>query len=94
MLVVACGSSSSPAAVPTPTMTVAAIPTARLSAADLLDWPEFGLNPQRSDVERKATGITAANVAHLRHLHVTLAGTVDSSPIYLHGAPVDGATTT
>ncbi len=59
--------------------------------AALLDWPEFGLNPQRSDASERATGITAANVAHLRQRTVALPGTVDSSPIYLHGASVDGA---
>ena len=38
-----------------------------------------------------ATGITSANVAHLRHITVSLPGTVDSSPIYLHEVSVDGA---
>ena len=61
------------------------------SAARLLDWPEFGLDPQRSGTTASSTGITAANVARLRHLSVTLPGTVDSSPIYLHGASVAGA---
>ncbi|MGN6373863.1 MAG: outer membrane protein assembly factor BamB family protein [Solirubrobacteraceae bacterium] len=56
----------------------------------LLDWPEFGLNPQRSDASGLSTGITAANVAHLHHVSVTLPGTVDSSPIYLHGVSVAG----
>src|SRR6202035_5366539 len=53
--------------------------------------PEFGLDAQRSDVSERATGITSANVAHLRRRTVSLAGTVDSSPIYLHGAHVAGA---
>jgi hypothetical protein len=57
----------------------------------LADWPEFGLDPQRSDATNAATGITAGNVGHLRHLRVELPGTVDSSPIYLHGALVGGA---
>jgi hypothetical protein len=87
----ACGSTV-PAEVHTPTVGVSAIPTAaRTAAAELLDWPEFGLNPQRSDVSELASGITAANVAHLRHISVQLPGTVDSSPIYLHGVSVDGA---
>ncbi len=91
MLVAACGSAT-PAEIPTPTVSIAAIPTAtRASTAELLDWPEFGLDPQRSDVSELASGITAANVAHLRHITVALAGTVDSSPIYLHGVSVDGA---
>jgi hypothetical protein len=87
----ACGSEIQ-AEVHTPTVSVAAIPTAtRSSSAELLDWPEFGLDPQRSDVSELATGISAANVAHLRHVTVKLPGTVDSSPIYLHGVSVDGA---
>ena len=91
VLLVACGSAA-PADVSTPTASVAAIPSApRASAEPLLDWPEFGLDPQRSDVSERATGITSANVAHLRHLTVALPGTVDSSPIYLHGVSVDGA---
>ncbi len=58
----------------------------------LTDWPEFGLNPQRSDATNRPTGITAANVGHLRSRRVKLPGTVDSSPIYLHGARVRGGT--
>ncbi len=57
----------------------------------LLDWSEFGLNPQRSDVSPLSTGITAANLTHLRRVTVRLPGTVDSSPIYLHAASVAGA---
>jgi hypothetical protein len=61
------------------------------STPRLLDWPEFGLDPQRSGTTGLSTGITAANVGHLRHVSVALPGTVDSSPIYLHGASVAGA---
>ncbi|MCW3024770.1 MAG: PQQ-binding-like beta-propeller repeat protein, partial [Solirubrobacterales bacterium] len=87
----ACGSSA-PADVTTPTAGSAAIPTpAASSAARLLDWPEFGLDPQRSNVSERATGITAANVARLRRRTVSLPGTVDSSPIYLHGVLVAGS---
>jgi hypothetical protein len=86
----ACGASA-PAAPPAPTVTAAAIPSAAPAGRRrLLDWPEFGLNPQRSDVSEDATAITSANVAHLRHLALSLPGTVDSSPIYLHGALVRG----
>jgi hypothetical protein len=86
----ACGSSV-PADISTPTAASAAIPSpARSTGARLLDWPEFGLDPQRSNVSERATGITSANVGHLRHVTVTLAGTVDSSPIYLHGLSVAG----
>jgi outer membrane protein assembly factor BamB len=55
-------------------------------------WPEFGLDPQRSDATETATGITAANVGRLRDRRITLPGTIDSSPIYLGGATVRGGT--
>jgi hypothetical protein len=87
----ACGSSGQ--ALVTRSADAAQIGTPATSAAGgrLLDWPEFGLDPQRSDVSERATGITASNVAHLHHASVRLPGTVDSSPIYLHGVTVDGA---
>jgi hypothetical protein len=67
--------------------------TARATAAGALtEWPEFGLDPQRSDATEASTGITAANVAKLRDRRITLPGTIDSSPIYLAGAQVRGAT--
>jgi len=65
--------------------------SARASDARLLQWPEFGLDPQRGDATEDATGVTSANVGRLRRLHLVLPGTVDSSPIYLHSALVDGA---
>ncbi|MGO9490458.1 MAG: PQQ-binding-like beta-propeller repeat protein [Solirubrobacteraceae bacterium] len=82
-----------PAEVSTPTTGSAAIPAPARAATGqtLQDWPEFGLDPQRSDVSEASTGITAANVAHLRRIRLSLPGTVDSSPIYLHGVTVDGA---
>jgi hypothetical protein len=89
--VTACGSTVT-ATLRTPTVSVTAIPvTAHAASAKLLDWPEFGLDPQRSDVSELASGITAANVAHLHHISVSLPGTVDSSPIYLHDVSVHGA---
>jgi len=89
-LVVACGNSA-PADISAPTASADAIPSpARASSGRLLDWPEFGLDPQRSDVSESATGITSANLARLRTTTVTLPGTVDSSPIYLHRAIVGG----
>jgi glucose dehydrogenase len=87
----ACGSSA-PADISTPTVGTAAIPSpAPVSAARLLDWPEFGLNAQRSDASSLSSGVTVANVAHLHRVTVSLPGTVDSSPIYLHEASVAGA---
>jgi outer membrane protein assembly factor BamB len=65
--------------------------SARTSGARLLQWREFGLDPQRGDATEDATGITSANVGRLRRLRLMLPGTVDSSPIYLHSALVDGA---
>jgi PQQ-like domain len=73
-----------------PASTYPAIPTAASSTTRLVRWPEFGLDPQRSDVSEDATGITAANVGHLHRHTVTLGGTVDSSPIYIHGVALPG----
>jgi hypothetical protein len=84
-LVAAVGSGSGSSAV--------AGSTARAgTGAELAVWPEFGLDPQRSDATEAATGITAANVGKLRDRRVTLPGTIDSSPIYLAGAEVRGGT--
>jgi hypothetical protein len=90
-LLSACGNSAA-VDVPARMPATAAIPSpAHLSTTPLLDWPEFGLNPQRSDVSSLSTGITAANVGHLHRVTVNLPGTVDSSPIYLNEAGVAGA---
>jgi hypothetical protein len=62
------------------------------SSGALSAWPEFGLDPQRSDATDASTGITAANIGKLRDRRVTLPGTIDSSPIYLGGATVRGGT--
>ena len=56
------------------------------------DWTRFGWDARRSNDDPKATGITAANVGSLKRQQVELPGTVDSSPIYLHGVRVGGAT--
>lgn len=91
MALAACGSSA-PADMSTPTEGTTVIPSpAHASVARLLDWPEFGLNPARSNASGLSTGITAANVAHLHRVTVSLPGTVDSSPVYLHEASVAGA---
>jgi hypothetical protein len=90
-LVGACGSDA-PAQVSTPTARESAIPAPAVRATQpLLDWPEFGLDPPRSDSSERATGISAANVTRLRRITVSVGGTVDSSPIYLHAALVGGA---
>ncbi|MGA8745516.1 MAG: PQQ-binding-like beta-propeller repeat protein [Solirubrobacterales bacterium] len=64
---------------------------ASTAGAELTDWPEFGLDPQRSDASNRPTGITAANLNRLSAQRISLAGTADSSPIYLHGVSVAGA---
>jgi outer membrane protein assembly factor BamB len=55
------------------------------------DWTRFGYDAARHNAGPKNTGITAANVGRLRRQRVTLAGTVDASPIYLRGVKVRGA---
>ena len=49
------------------------------------DWPQFS-----HDASAQNTGITAANVGKLHRQVVLIDGTVDSSPIYLHGAIIGG----
>lgn len=61
------------------------------AAIELTEWPEFGLNPQRSDATNSSTGITATNVRSLRAQTISLPGTVDSSPIYLHDVLAAGS---
>jgi DNA-binding beta-propeller fold protein YncE len=91
-LLAACGSSgrtlvSSRAAVEQ----IDAPAEASASGGELFDWPEFGLDPQRSDTTAQPSGVTAAGLAHMHRTSVRLPGTVDSSPIYLHGVSVAGA---
>jgi putative pyrroloquinoline-quinone binding quinoprotein len=61
-------------------------------AASGHDWPRFGWSASRSSAPAFATGITAANVRSLVRQQVGLDGTVDSSPVYLHGVRVGGTT--
>jgi hypothetical protein len=56
------------------------------------DWTRFGWDARRSNDDPNATGITAANVGSLTRQQVQLPGTVDASPIYLHGVTIGGAT--
>ena len=91
LLAAACGSAA-PADTSTPTAAPSAIPASAATGGAVLDWPEFGYDPQRSDFAAGSTGITAANVARLHRRTVSLPGTVDSSPVYLHAAAVAGGT--
>ncbi len=54
------------------------------------DWTRFGYDGRRSDDYPYRTGITSGNVGSLRRQQVRLPGTVDASPIYLHGVEVGG----
>src|SRR6266513_1515242 len=65
-------------------------PLAAAAAAACLLLGACGRNAP-ADVATPTTGITSANVARLRRRAVTLPGTVDSSPIYLHGVLVGAA---
>jgi hypothetical protein len=61
-------------------------------AASTHDWTRFGWNASRSNAPAFATGISASNLGSLVRKQVQVDGTVDSSPIYLHGVQVGGAT--
>jgi hypothetical protein len=52
------------------------------------DWTRYGFNAQRSNVGPSRVGFRSP--ARLRHRQVRLPGTVDSSPIYLHGVQAGG----
>ncbi len=54
------------------------------------DWPMAGFSPARSYSGPAVTGITRKNIGRLRRQQVTLPGTVDSMPIYLHDVRVAG----
>src|SRR2546423_2110288 len=64
------------------------IPVNRVASTH--DWTRFGWDAGRSSASPDETGITAKNVATLRRQQVQLDGTVDASPIYLHGVRVNG----
>jgi putative pyrroloquinoline-quinone binding quinoprotein len=54
------------------------------------DWPTFGGNPHRPSATNAPTALTAARVPGLKRQTVDLPGTVDSTPIYLHGVTAGG----
>jgi outer membrane protein assembly factor BamB len=54
------------------------------------DWPMAGFSPARTYSGPVVTGITSKNVGRLRRQQVSLPGTVDSMPIYLHDVNVAG----
>src|SRR2546430_4133627 len=84
----ACGAASSRES--TDSASAQAAPVQRRASTH--DWTRFGWDASRSNASGDATGITAANVSTMRRQQVNLDGTVDASPIYLHGVSVKGAT--
>jgi len=70
----------------------AARPTPEATTAAGHDWTRFGWDAGRSNASTDDTGITAANVGTLHRQQVTIDGTVDASPIYLHDVQVNGRT--
>ncbi|HET9126174.1 MAG TPA: PQQ-binding-like beta-propeller repeat protein [Solirubrobacteraceae bacterium] len=83
----ACGAAHPSASA---TRSSARSPVATVSSAAIASqWPEFGVNPQRTDVG-SSTAITAANAGALRTRTVMLDGVADSSPIALNGVRVHG----
>jgi hypothetical protein len=88
----ACACGGAPVAGSDATTTGSAGAAATTAGSELTDWPEFGLDPQRGDATSQPTGITAANVGRLSDRRIALPGTVDSSPIYLHGVTVGART--
>ncbi|HJQ10651.1 MAG TPA: hypothetical protein VJ840_06410, partial [Gemmatimonadaceae bacterium] len=84
----ACGSSASRNA----TDSLLTTPAVGQRTAGRHDWPRFGWNASGSNASPDPTGITAANVGTMKRQQVALDGTVDASPIYLHGVTVNGAT--
>jgi outer membrane protein assembly factor BamB len=69
---------------------LAAAPSSAQAASTNFDWPLFGLSPSRPDATSRSIGITAADAPRLQRHTVSLPGTVDSSPVYLHAASVAG----
>jgi PQQ-like domain len=67
-------------------------PVARKHPPSTHDWLRFGYDVSRSSNSPDATGITRQNVATLARQQVELDGTVDASPIYLHGVQTNGGT--
>jgi hypothetical protein len=48
-------------------------------------WPMFGVTPDRANVSRAQTLITASNATTLERMSIDIPGTVDSSPIFVGG---------
>jgi PQQ-like domain len=59
-------------------------------AASSRDWGRFAYDAARSNAGPASTGITRSNVAHLRRRDVSIAGVVDSAPVFAHGVVAAG----
>lgn len=55
------------------------------------DWTRFGYDEARTSASTADVGLTAATVPTMRRQQVSIDGTVDASPIYLHNVQVNGA---
>jgi hypothetical protein len=86
-IIAACGTSSDSATRPDTSQGSATPPV----TADGHDWTRFNVDEWRSGVFTASTGITAEALPKMQRQQVTLDGTVDASPIYLHDVKVGGA---
>jgi hypothetical protein len=87
LAVLVCGCSSGGTTdVTTGTGTATPLPPATVTAQDAKHtWPLFGVTPDRRNDFRGPTGMTASNVTTLARVSIHAPGTVDSSPIFVHG---------
>src|SRR5437870_11957738 len=85
----ACGAGSSREASDSASTTTPPVGVQRRAGTH--DWTRFGWDASRSNASPDSTGITAANISTMRRQQITLDGTVDASPIYLHGVRVNSA---
>jgi outer membrane protein assembly factor BamB len=55
------------------------------------DWTRFGVDEARTNASDAPTGLGAGDLSSMKRQQVSLDGTVDASPIYLHDVQVRGA---
>jgi outer membrane protein assembly factor BamB len=70
---------------------VAGTASCQQSAQPGQDWTRFGWDAARTNDGPATSGITAADLGAMKLQKVQLGGTVDGSPIYLHGVQIEGA---
>ena len=86
-LLVACSGSTTAGGSPRDSTSVGTNP----GTSGTHDWTRFGWDAARSSASLEPTGIDTTNVGTLRRLEVAIDGTVDASPIYLHGVTINGS---